>query len=75
MTAPDRPPVPRPRPSPVRWVALAFVALVTAGYAFVAFTGREFSEPERDAIPATVRASPGGYRSYHFWHSGYHGGK
>lgn len=75
MSAPDHPPVPRPRPTSARWVALAFAALVTAGYAGVAFSGREFSEPERDEVPASVRASPGGYRSYHFWHSGYHGGK
>jgi hypothetical protein len=27
------------------------------------------------AIPASVRSSPGGYRSYHFWHSGFQGGK
>lgn len=26
-------------------------------------------------IPASVRSSPGGYRSYHFWHSGFQGGK
>jgi len=26
-------------------------------------------------LPADVRNSPGGYRSFHFWHSGYHGGK
>ena len=25
--------------------------------------------------PASVRSSPGGYRSYHFWHTGFHGGK
>jgi len=75
VSAPDRPPVPRPRPSIARWIALAFAALVVGSYAAVAFTGREFSTPERDEIPASVRASPGGYRSYHFWHSGFHGGK
>ena len=31
--------------------------------------------PAREEIPASVRSSPGGYRSFHFWHSGYHGGK
>ena len=74
MSAPDHPPVPRPRPTSARWVAIAFVTLVTAGYAVVAFSGREFSEPERDEIPASVRASPGGFRSDHFWHTGYLGG-
>jgi len=47
-----------------------------SGYSALAFTGRELgSGPERDEIPGDVRASPGGYRSFHFWHSGYHGGK
>jgi hypothetical protein len=49
--------------------------LVVGGYAAFAFTEREIGEPERDTVPAGVRSSPGGYRSYHFWHSGYHGGK
>ena len=75
MSAPDRPSVPRTRPTLARWVVIAFAVLVVGGYAAVAFTGREFTEPSRDEIPASVRASPGGYRSYHFWHSGYHGGK
>jgi hypothetical protein len=26
-------------------------------------------------VPADIRQSPGGYRSFHFWHSGYQGGK
>jgi hypothetical protein len=75
MSAPDRPSVPRPRGGPGRWVALAVAAAIVFGYGAVAFSGREFTEPARDEIPASVRASPGGYRSYHFWHSGYHGGK
>jgi hypothetical protein len=48
---------------------------VVGGYAVMAFTQRELGNPERDEIPASVKSSPGGYRSYHFWHSGYHGGK
>jgi hypothetical protein len=44
-------------------------------YGVVAFTGWEFGTPPRERIPADVRHSPGGYRSYHFWHAGYHGGK
>ncbi|MBV8760733.1 MAG: hypothetical protein JO257_25800 [Deltaproteobacteria bacterium] len=75
MSAPDHPPVPRARASRARWIALAFAALVVGGYSLFAYTGREFSDPERDEVPASVRSSPGGYRSYHFWHSGYHGGK
>jgi hypothetical protein len=49
--------------------------IILAGYALVTFTGKEFGDPERQRIPADVRQSPGGYRSFHFWHSGYHGGK
>jgi hypothetical protein len=26
-------------------------------------------------LPQSVRQSPGGYRSFTFWHSGYQGGK
>jgi hypothetical protein len=56
-------------------IGLVLGALAIVGYAFVAFTGREFGDPERDQVPPDVRQSPGGYRSFHFWHSGYHGGK
>ena len=73
--APDRPPVPRPPRSIFAIVMLVFAVVVVGGYSALAFTQRELGEPERDEIPASVRSSPGGYRSYHFWHSGYHGGK
>jgi hypothetical protein len=53
----------------------AFGALVIAGYALVAFTDFEPGSPARDELPASVRSSNGGYRSFHFWHSGFHGGK
>jgi hypothetical protein len=53
----------------------AFGALITVGYAAVAYTDYEPGSPAREEIPASVRSSPGGYRSFHFWHSGYHGGK
>ncbi|HKA22885.1 MAG TPA: hypothetical protein VKN18_31735 [Blastocatellia bacterium] len=49
--------------------------VIMSGYGFVALTGKEFGDPERERIPADVRQSPGGYRSFHFWHSGYRGGK
>jgi hypothetical protein len=52
-----------------------FGALVVAGYAAIAYTEYEPGSPAREEIPASVRSSPGGYRSFHFWHSGYHGGK
>ncbi len=37
--------------------------------------GWGFSPGERVHVPPSVRQSPGGYRSYHFWHRGVHGGK
>jgi hypothetical protein len=44
-------------------------------YGFAAWSGWELSTSPRQVIPADVRNAPGGYRSFHFWHSGYHGGK
>ena len=72
---PDRPPVPRPRWSRAAIVFGVLGSLIVGGYAVMAFTGYEIGSPERDEVPASVRSSPGGYRTYHFWHSGYHGGK
>ncbi len=74
-TTPDRPRVPRPPGSIFAKVMIVYAVLVVGGYAAVAYTQREFGQPEREEIPASVRSSPGGYRSYHFWHSGFHGGK
>lgn len=71
----DNPPVPRPKRPALAIVMIAFSVLVVGGYSALAFTQRELAATERDEIPASVRSSPGGYRSYHFWHTGYHGGK
>jgi hypothetical protein len=72
----DRPPVPRARRSIIAMILAGFAVLVVGGYSALAFTQTELgSGPERDEIPGDVKASPGGYRSFHFWHSGYHGGK
>lgn len=72
---PDHPIVPRPRRG-MRSVLAALVAFgICGGYTAMAYTQKEMGEPEREEIPASVRSSPGGYRSYHFWHTGYHGGK
>lgn len=74
---PDHPPV--PRASPARgvgmWLAIAFTVACVGGYGWLGATEYQLSGPEKDEVPASVRASPGGYRSFHFWHSGYHGGK
>jgi FtsH-binding integral membrane protein len=44
-------------------------------YGVAAWSGWELSTSQRQTLPADVRNSPGGYRSFHFWHSGYRGGK
>jgi len=49
--------------------------LILLLYSWVGFTGKEFGNPERQKIPADARLSPGGYRLFHTWHSGYRGGK
>jgi len=48
------------------------------GYAWWTDAGREYGAPRARVVPAEVRATPGGYRSFHFWHvgfGGYRGGK
>jgi hypothetical protein len=73
---PDRPRVPRPpRLSTMAVVLGVFGAVVVGGYSWIAYADYEPGAPEREDVPASVRSSPGGYRSFHFWHSGYHGGK
>jgi hypothetical protein len=44
-------------------------------YAWAGLTGYRRSGAEREKIDPSVRSSPGGYRSFHFWHSGFSGGK
>lgn len=73
--APDRPPVPRPKKSFLTIFVVGFAVLVLGGYTALAVTQRELRKVEKDEIPGSVRSSPGGYRSYSFWYSGYHGGK
>jgi len=49
---------------------------VVALYGAAAFNGWEMGGSlHRQTLPSDVRQSPGGYRSFHFWHSGFHGGK
>ena len=54
-------------------VYLVLGIIIIALYGWVAFTGKEFGDPEREKIPADVRQSPSGYRSFHV--VGFHGGK
>jgi hypothetical protein len=44
-------------------------------YAVAAWGGWELTTAQRQVLPPDVRNAPGGYRSFHFWHSGYRGGK
>jgi hypothetical protein len=53
-----------------------YCALLLAGFVGLELGGVNlFPASEHVVVPASVRSSPGGYRSFHFWHSGFHGGK
>ena len=53
--------------------------LVTIGsltlYGAAGLLGWEFGSSASQPVPKTARTAPGGYRSLHFWHTGFHGGK
>lgn len=71
----DKPAVPR---SPMSWLVKLYVGLAGASltlYLAAGVFGWDFKSSTRDRVPGSVRNSPGGYRAYHFWHGGYHGGK
>jgi hypothetical protein len=50
-------------------------ALLLSTYAGTALLGWEVGSNKQEQLPASARQAPGGYRSFHFWHSGYSGGK
>ena len=54
------------------FTAAVLGAFVLAEHRGMALGGSDHRAP---AAPPSVRSSPGGYRSYHFWHTGFHGGK
>lgn len=39
------------------------------------FFGYGITSTPDSKVPESVRSSPGGYRSWAFWHAGTHGGK
>lgn len=74
--APDTPPVPLPRRSRVVVAYGALTLAVLGGWIYARSTGWvPRTGSERATVPAGIRSSPGGYRAFHFWHSGYQGGK
>ena len=44
-------------------------------YGSASLFGWGIAPAPREKLPADARTSPGGYRSFHFWHSGFRGGK
>jgi hypothetical protein len=73
---PDHPAVPRPKQGKVLFVFVTLICVaIVGGYGWFAATQRELGTQARDQIPSGMRSTPGGYRTYSYWHSGYHGGK
>jgi hypothetical protein len=52
-----------------------FCIVLVLSYIGIELRGWGFQPGAREQVPMSVRQSPGGYRSYHFWHRGLHGGK
>jgi len=59
----------------VTWFYRAWVVAALSLFAWGSVSGRRTEDPAQQRIDPSVRSSPGGYRSYHFWHSGFSGGK
>lgn len=57
-----------------RWIYIVASLATLGGWLVAAKSGWSPSEPEY-VLPPSVRQSPGGYRSFHFWHSGFQPGK
>jgi hypothetical protein len=72
---PGRPRIPRDKPSLLVLTYGGFGAIVLVLYLAASAFGWTLGDEQRDTVPASVRQAPGGYRTYHFWHSGYQGGK
>jgi hypothetical protein len=72
---PSGPRLPQPPRTGLVWAYGAFGVAVLLAYLLAGFSGYSYETQERASIPPSVRQAPGGYRSYHLWHSGYQGGK
>jgi hypothetical protein len=65
----------------MNWAIRGYVLMVVGMLSGSTMTGwRWVTAPAREKLTPgdhthSVRSSPGGYRSYHFWHSGFSGGK
>jgi hypothetical protein len=57
------------------WLYRAWVVAALGLFAWGSLSGQRILSPAHQRIDPSVRSSPGGYRSYHFWHSGFSGGK
>jgi hypothetical protein len=71
----DQPPVPSTARSWLVTLYLGLSAAVLAGFVLAGLLGWELRDGASERAPGSARQSPGGYRSYHFWHTGFHGGK
>ena len=57
-------------------IYMVFAAVAVLGYGGIMLTGYEWGAPSSERLPDSVRNSPGGYRTFHFWSApGYRGGK
>lgn len=43
------------------------------GFTYLTATGTIVGSPTQSFVPEDVRARPGSYRTFHFWHVGYGG--
>src|SRR5207248_1414672 len=48
---------------------LIFGVAVLTLYTLAEASGWQMASPRKQILPADVRQSPGGYRSFHFWHA------
>lgn len=56
-------------------ITKALGTLFLAGYSVLLFGGMDLSTHSRTEVSPNMRQSPGGYRTWSFWHSGVSGGK